>query len=100
VLPEIAEARAATCKSCDQNGDGDWLSYFTVPVSNQIRRQLSQKDGLELETSIDKDLGVCVACSCPLKLKVWTPLAHILNHTQPEVLNNLPGHCWQITEKV
>ena len=100
VLPELSIARAETCLKCPKNGEGDWTTYFTVPAAAVIRRQLTQKDGLELTTPHDSKLGVCTACSCPLKLKVHTPLVHILNHTRPEVLDNLIPECWMKTEKV
>lgn len=95
----LATKRAENCALCPQNGKGDWTTYFTAPAAAIIRRQLHQKDGLKLTTPLDDSLGVCKACSCPLKLKVHVPLAHITAHTRPEVLTRLDPRCWMLLEK-
>lgn len=96
----LAEHRASICAGCNQNGPGDWLSVFTAPVANQIKKQIALKRGLRLETGHDKQLGLCMACSCPLPLKVFTPLKHINNHMTDAVkveLEKVP-HCWILKE--
>jgi hypothetical protein len=95
----LATKRAEVCSTCPQNGSGDWTTYFTAPAASIIRRQLGQKAGLKLTTPLDDSLGVCKACSCPLKLKVHVPLAHITAHTRPEVLTRLDPRCWMLLEK-
>lgn len=99
VAPELSESRAQICAACPRNGSGDWTTYFTAPAAAIIRRQLVQKDGLAVSTTVDARLGVCKACSCPLKLKVHTPLAHILGHTREEVKAQLDPRCWMLSEK-
>jgi len=90
----VAEQRAVICVACPQNGHGDWTSYFTKPAAEEIRQQLEIRNSLKLETPSDVILGVCRACSCPLKLKVWTPMNHILANTEDEVRNKLDKDCW------
>ena len=62
VAPELANARAEVCVACPLNGKGGWEAYFTVPVSNAIRRELERKRTMKLETRLDDKLGVCQAC--------------------------------------
>lgn len=90
----VAEQRADVCMVCPLNGNGDWTSFFTKPAAEEIRQQLEIKNSMKLETSYDLSLGVCRACSCPLKLKVWTPMNHILANTEDEVRNKLDKGCW------
>lgn len=89
-----AESRATTCELCPLNKPGDWKSYFTQPVANQIRIQLEMKNRLQLKTSKDDKLGVCTGCDCPLRLKVWTPMEHVLKNTTEETKNRLVPQCW------
>jgi len=90
-----AEGRAGICATCPKNDIAmHWTEYFTVPASAIIKKQLSVRSDLSLETTHDAELGVCAACSCPLKLKVWTPLEHILKFLTPEVKADLDPRCW------
>lgn len=84
VPKEQAEKRAATCVLCPQNKDGDWTAMFTKPVSEMLRLQLGIKNDLKLATSKDAELHVCQACSCPLKLKVFAPIKHIVDNMDAE----------------
>lgn len=102
VQKEQAENRAAVCVVCPQNRDGDWTTMFTKPVSDMLRLQLSIKGDLKLATSKDNQLHICQACSCPLKLKVWTPLRHILDNMDAETKARLQPEfpvCWIRSEE-
>lgn len=90
----LAEKRAVICAGCPKNDGGDWKAYFTEPVSEKIRVQLEIKNDLQLKTAVDDKLTVCSGCDCPLKLKVWTPLDHVLAHTSDEVKTRLDPRCW------
>ena len=90
----LADSRAAICSGCPRNDGGDFISYFTKPIADTIRTQLEIRGDLQLRTPHDDKLTVCSACSCPLKLKIWAPLDHILNHTSAEVRVNLDPQCW------
>lgn len=94
VVSEEANRRAKICTDCPQNGKGDWTRFFTVPASNFIKKQLSILRDLDLKTSHDALLGVCEACGCPLHLKVWAPMEHILKNQPPDVDAQLDPRCW------
>ncbi len=91
VAKELAEKRAAVCVACPMNQDGDW---FTDKASELIRSQVGAKNDLSLTTSVDDKLKTCVACKCPMVLKIWTPLAHIKAHLKDEVRKELHPSCW------
>jgi len=99
VAPEVATARAATCLHCPRNDGGDWRKIFTEVVANKIRSQLEIKHQMKLRTPHDEGLTVCSACLCPLPLKVWAPLDHILAHQPTEVEQALDPGCWILKEK-
>lgn len=94
VSKDEAERRAAICVSCPKNDGGDWKAYFTESIAEKIRQQLSIKHDLKLETSQDDKLTVCSGCDCPLHLKVWTPMQHVLAHTSDEIKQRLDPRCW------
>lgn len=94
VEKELAEKRAAVCAGCDRNKEKTLTSIFTIPASQFIQRQLAIKNDMKLETSQDLKLGVCETCTCPLKLKVWTPMEHVLKHTSEKVMAEFPEWCW------
>ncbi len=95
---EKAIARAGKCVGCPQNAQGDWTSWFTEPVANVVRHQLSIRKDLNLSTPHDAALNVCDACGCPLKLKVHVPLNHIKAHLGDEVKPKLDPRCWILAE--
>lgn len=101
VVPVVSSARAAICAECPNNGKGDLTRWFTVPIAEMIRGQMQRLHDLKLETSSDKDLGVCEACSCPLRLKVHTPFKFVKMAVTPEIeadLNISAPECWMLTE--
>lgn len=95
----LAEKRATVCMTCPQNGTGGLEHYFTVPASQAIKLQLEIKNDLKLATSHDAILNVCEACSCPLKLKVWCPLDHILKEMDEATKAKLDPRCWILSEE-
>lgn len=94
----LADSRAAICADCPKNDGGDWMAYFTKAITDKIRTQLEIRDDLQLRTPYDEKLTVCSACDCPLKLKVWVPLDHILDHTSEETKTKLAPQCWITSE--
>lgn len=94
VEQSLADGRAEICSTCPKNDGGDWTAYFTKPIADKIRTQLEIRNDLQLRTPHDEKLTVCSACDCPLKLKVWTPLDHILSHTSEETKTKLDPRCW------
>lgn len=94
VHSEVSNRRAFTCTNCPQNGKGDWKRYFTIPVANAIKLAVEARTGMKLSTFHDESLGICEACTCPLKIKVHTRLDTVLKHTTEEVMEKLPEFCW------
>ncbi len=94
-----AEARAAVCAGCPKNDPGDWLAYFTVPAARAIRGALNAFREQQLVTALDDRLHLCSACDCPLRLKVWARLSHILAHIPPESKAALHPGCWILAEE-
>lgn len=94
VPTELAEIRASICASCPLNTKGDWTSFFTVPVSSAIRGALNALRAWHLNTTKDSELGVCDACSCPLRLKVWFPIEKIMSKIPQASKDALTPQCW------
>lgn len=93
-----AENRAAICVTCPLNKPGNILSYFTQPVAKEISLQLEMKNKLSLSTSKDASLHICTGCDCPLKLKVFVPMEHILKFTTEETKKRLDARCWILNQ--
>lgn len=94
----VAETRASVCAGCEKNGRGGLEHYFTVPASQAIKLQLEIRNELKLETGYDDKLNVCEACLCPLKLKVWCPLDHIMKEMDAATKAKLWTGCWILSE--
>jgi len=97
----LADKRAAICVQCPQNGSGGLSRYFTVPVATLIKSRFERLHEMKLVTPNDAQLGVCDACLCPLRLKVWTPMEFIVKHTEknawPKFQQTTP-RCWVLDE--
>lgn len=98
VPAEVANARAAVCAACPLNEKGDWLSTFTVPVSNAIRQRLNERKSMKLSTPLDDQLGVCGGCDCPIPLKIHFPIARIVSRLPAESKAALHPRCWILKE--
>ncbi len=89
-----ANDRAAVCVKCPQNGSGGLLAKFTVAAAANIQESIEELNDLKMKTRYDDALGVCDACDCPLRLKVWTPLEHIVNNMPIQTKEKLDPSCW------
>jgi len=96
VPKEEAERRAAICVACPLNGEGGLEKIFTAPASEAIRRQFEKLESRKLSTSHDAKLNICMACHCPMRLKVWTPFHFIKEQLSEATLNDLKKgrNCW------
>jgi hypothetical protein len=90
----VAEGRAALCAQCPVNRKGTLADWFTEKAANLIQRQFEIRAARELKTGSDEHLGLCDACGCPLKLKVFAPLRVIQKYLSPEVEAKLWEKCW------
>lgn len=94
VTSDESNRRGSVCATCPKNGDGGLEKYFTVPLSEKIRRDIGEIQGSGLVTDWDDKLNVCEACLCPLKLKIHCELPLILKHLKPEARQQLDARCW------
>jgi len=91
---ETASKRASICVQCPKNGKGELTRWYTVPVAEMLRKRMARVHAMNLTTPQDDQLGVCEACQCPLKLKVWTPMNIIKKRLKPEQEKELWRDCW------
>ena len=94
VAHELAESRAAVCAVCPKNDKAPLSEWFTVPISEVMRKRFQKLREMNLTTSKDAELNVCTACLCPLKLKVHSPLHLIVKRLKPEMWTELDPNCW------
>ena len=109
VTRTVAISRAGVCSKrpdgkggytvCPMNGRGDLTRWFTVPIAEQIRKAMGKQFDVGLETPLDDSLGVCEACGCPLKTKIWAPAIFIKQRMPTEVKADLDPGCW-ITKEI
>ncbi len=90
----VANERANICRVCPQNGKGGLLAKFTVAAAAKIQNSLEEMNDQKMVTPYDKELGVCEACDCVNRLKVWTPIEHIVKNMPPETKARLDPKCW------
>lgn len=96
-----AQARADVCckgmngKRCEFNEmPSSWLDIFTTSVSEGIRVSLEKLRGWKLPIPNEGQLGCCMACNCPLPLKVYFPIDYIKAKMPKDVEESLPDYCW------
>lgn len=99
VKKELAESRALICETCPENRPGKIWEVIKHMAAMWIRREMEIKHTLDLKLSNEDNVGMCRACGCCNRLKVWTPLRHINEHTSKEVFDRFPKHCWIIKEQ-
>lgn len=97
----LAEARAKVCVGCPQNDTaGGLTSYFLEGTASGIMALLGALKDLDVSTSVDDKLGVCKACTCPTRAKVWVNLDVIQKNMPAEVWPKLQRQplCWILVE--
>jgi hypothetical protein len=98
VPPELALKRAIICANCPLNDPGDLTKWFTVPAAELIRRRIARAQSRNLTTVRDDQLHTCMACSCPLKLKVHVPINWVVKELPPARRARLHDSCWILAE--
>lgn len=92
---ERANQRATVCATCEFNQRATLLEQLTTnPAAAGIKSLLEERVEMKLSTPHDEGLQMCKKCDCVLKLKVFTPFKHVLEHTSKEVMDSLPSFCW------
>ncbi len=85
-----AKRRASICMCCPNNQPGALaIEASALAIKNKLGLKLVNED----------KLGMCVACGCALKVKVWVPYNHIKAYSrQAEVddMRKANEHCWQL----
>jgi hypothetical protein len=90
-----ANARADVClNDCPKHRKFKWWELFKEPIALTIRLWLAKKSEMNLELEKEDKLFMCGVCGCCLRLKPWTPISHLSDHTDDETLNKYPGNCW------
>ena len=93
VAQEEADRRAAICVGCPKNDSQHGVAHFFVmTVAAAIQLEIGRKNDMKLKTPFDAELGVCKACWCCNRLKIWSPMEFITKHMSKSV--TLPAHCW------
>lgn len=100
VPPDQSARRAAVCAACPQNQKGDFTTWFTVPAAELIRRRIEKANARNLSTPSDGELNLCIACHCPLRLKVHVPLDWITKRLTEDQKAGLRAgrNCWILSE--
>lgn len=98
VSQELATVRASTCLRCPLNIRGDILQRFNAATGKQLLEIFAGMKKQNMATAFDDQLGVCGACDCPLKAKVWAPIDLINKHLRPEAREKLWAECWMCKE--
>lgn len=95
VAKNTAETRASICAGCQANvKGGNFGQRFNQVVARELQALMGRLKEQQLSTFADTELGVCDICDCPLKAKVWVPLALIESEMKPETREKLPAWCW------
>jgi len=93
-----ADARALVCVSCPLNDTKSSLwSLFVTSAATEIMHIFEHLHGLKMTTEKDAELGVCAACLCPMKAKIWVNLEHIIKNMPADVVSKLhkdKPRCW------
>lgn len=95
---QLSTARAKVCSVCPLNKPGDLSNFFERATSELIRRYIETAQDSKLTTPYDQKLGVCDACLCPMRLKVHTPLKHIMSNMAAGTIDELDDKCWIVEE--
>lgn len=94
-----AEARAAVCVLCPLNKSEEGLfATLTEKAMNQVKNLIEVKNAMDLRTALDEKLLACTACGCHNRLKVWTPIEHVLAGQTQETKEKLDHKCWVLAE--
>jgi hypothetical protein len=95
-LQERAEKRAEICVACQKNVPGAWFTEAPAQLLKEAIEgwQSLKGNNFEFVTKQGDALKSCDVCKCLMRLKVFTPLSHILSRTPSAILSEFPPNCW------
>lgn len=93
---ELAEQRAATCVACPRNVQGAWYTEAPAELLKAAIEDWQRLKGrkFEFQTVQGDRLKSCDVCKCLMRLKVFTPMTHILQRTSADIMAEFPPNCW------
>jgi hypothetical protein len=97
----LALQRAGVCLSCPKHDTtGGFGKYFLKATAASLQAAAGVlKDLHGCKTEHDEKLGICTACLCPVRSKIWFPIEYLTpvpDDVWPELSRN-PA-CWLLTE--
>jgi len=102
VARDLAERRAEVCVGCPQNDKKTgFQDYFAAGAATAIMGILGALKDLNHKTSHDGELGICKACDCPLRAKIFVSNKNIVKNMPEEVWPKLERdkvRCWVLSE--
>jgi len=99
-----ADHRAYACahgnagEPCPLNKEPGWWDRVKSVIANWIRAELELKNHLNMRVANEDEVNMCAACGCCIKLKAWTPIRYIKDHTPPKKIAKTPSYCWMRKE--
>jgi hypothetical protein len=100
VSSKLAQTRGEVCAKCPLNVTVDWWEKLSKdPVADVIKKWLEIKNSMKISVPIEKELGICHACGCVLRLKIHEPIKYISEHTDVVTMKKYISPCWILTEQ-
>lgn len=100
VSESVADVRASICAQCSLNRPKeDFSEVVTSEIAEAIYNQTIVKNALGRSTKSEDKLGMCDACGCPLRLKVWVPIGTIRARTDQTTMDAFAPGCWIRSER-
>lgn len=87
---DTADKRSAICKRCPQNQFPDKGNFLVWADDIAVASTGGKK------SAHHKELGNCMACSCPMRAKVWAKGPFPITEEQKI---NMPPYCWQLSKQ-
>lgn len=100
VNAELATARGEICAKCPLNVEPNWAEKISkMPVAGVIKQLMEKKHDLKIGVAIERELSICKACGCVLRLKIHEPISYITQHTDPTTIHKFDPACWITKEQ-
>ncbi len=90
-----AERRAKICVACPALDRTSGLKgYFVQEAARELMGLFSLLKSKDVTTSLDDQLGICRACSCPMRAKVFITGEVLRENIPAEDIAKLDPGCW------